>query len=185
MAISLGAIALNISLDFILIKGLGIAVWGLAAAFSFASFFQATLLFFLINKKIDDGAKFKAVLPIVKSIVSSLGAGAVMYFLLKIFDRSVWIKQLSFLGKIEGVRNIVFEKFVLDTRYTINLLILTVFVVLVGGVVYLGLSFLFRSKELAYFTGIIQRTIVGRKVGGIPEKETETVVPTPTDTNTT
>ena len=185
VAISIGAIILNISLDFILIKGLGLAVWGLAAAFSFASFFQATLLFFLVNKKIHDGATIKAVLPIAKAVVASFGAGAVMYFLLKIFDRSVWIKQLSFLGKMEGVKNIVFEKFVLDTRYTINLLILTVFVVLVGGVVYLGLSFLFRSKELAYFTGIIKKIIIGRKVGGIPEKETETVVPTPTDTNTT
>lgn len=185
VAISLGAIALNISLDFILIKGMGLAVWGLAGAFSLASFFQATFLFFLLNRKIGDGATIKAVVPIAKAVVSSLGAGAVMYFLLKIFDRSVWIKQLSFLGKMEGVRNLVFEKFVLDTRYTINLLILTVFVVGVGGLVYLGLSFLFKSQELAYFTGILRRAVIGRKVGGIPEKETETVAPTPTDTNTT
>ena len=182
VAVSLVAIVLNISLDFILIRGFGLAVWGLAVAFSFASFIQATVLFFLINKKIDDGVKFRAVLPIIKAVLSSLGAGAVMYFLLKIFDRSVWIKQLSFLGRMEGVRNIVFEKFVLDTRYTINLLILTVFVIFMGGVVYLGLSFLFKSKELAYFTSIIKRVIIGRKVGGIPEKETETVAPTPTDT---
>ena len=107
-----------------------------------------------------------------------------MYFLLKIFDRSVWIKQLSFLGRMEGVRNIVFEKFVLDTRYTINLLVLTVFVVAVGGVVYLGLSLILRSKELAYFTGILKKVVIGRKVGGIPEKETETVAPPPSDTNT-
>ncbi len=182
VAISLGAIVLNISLDFILIKGLGLAVWGLAAAFSFASFFQATALFLLINRKIEDGATIKAVLPIAKAVLSSFGAGAVMYFLLKIFDRSVWIKQISFLGKMEGVKSLVFEKFVLDTRYTINLLILTIFVVFIGGVVYLGLSFLFKSKELAYFTGIIRKTIIGRKVGRIPEKETETVAPTPTDT---
>lgn len=182
VAISLGAIILNVSLDFVLIKGFSLPVWGLAAAFSFSSFFQATFLFFLLNKKIDDGVSFKAVWPIAKAVLASLGAGSVMYFLLKIFDRSVWIKQLSFLGKMEGVRNIVFEKFVLDTRYTINLLILTVFVVFVGGVVYLGLSFIFKSKELAYFTGIIKKTIIGRKVGTIPEKETETVTPTPTDT---
>ena len=138
----------------------------------------------MINKKIGDGATIRAVLPIAKAIVSSLGAGSVMYFLLKIFDRSVWIKQLSFLGRMEGVRNIVFEKFVLDTRYTINLLVLTVFVVAVGGVVYLGLSLILRSKELAYFTGILKKVVIGRKVGGIPEKETETVAPPHSDTNT-
>jgi putative peptidoglycan lipid II flippase len=185
VAISLGAIALNIGADFILIKGLGLPVWGLAAAFSLGSFFQAAFLFFLLNKKLGDGANFRAVLPIIKAAVSSLGAGMVMYFLLKVFDRSVWIKRLSFLGKLEGVRNMVFEKFVLDTRYTANLLILTIFVVLVGGVVYLGLSFIFKSQELAYFLGLVRKILVRRKLAPIPAKETEPVAPTPTDTSAT
>jgi len=185
VAISLGAIVLNITADFILIKGLGLPVWGLAAAFSFGSFIQAVLLFFLLNKKLGDGANIKTVLPVIKSVGSSLAAGAVMYFLLKVFDRSVWIKQLSFLGRLEGVRNIVFEKFVLDTRYTVNLLVLTVFVVLVGGVVYLGISFIFKSQELAYFLSLVRKILVRRRLSPIPAKETEPVVPTPTDTSAT
>ncbi|KKU12258.1 MAG: Integral membrane protein MviN [Candidatus Woesebacteria bacterium GW2011_GWA1_45_8] len=183
VAVSLGAIALNISADFILIKGLGVGVWGLAAAFSFGAFIQAILLFFLLNKKIGDGIKLSTVIPIIKAAVSSFGAGAVMYFLLKVFDRSVWIKQLSFLGKIEGVRNIVFEKFVLDTRYTANLLILTVFVLVVGAVVYLALSFMFKSRELAYFFGLIRKIVVGRRLQPIPAKEQEQVTPPPTDSS--
>jgi putative peptidoglycan lipid II flippase len=182
VAISLGAIALNITADFALIKGLGLPVWGLAAAFSFGSFCQAVLLFLLLNKRLRDGTSIGAVLPVLKSGVSSLGAGAVMYFLLKVFDRSVWIKQISFLGKLEGVRNLVFEKFVLDTRYTINLLILTGFVVLVGGVVYFCLSLLFKSQELAYFLGLVKKILVRRKLAPIPAKETEPLAPTPTDT---
>jgi putative peptidoglycan lipid II flippase len=185
VAISLGAISLNIAADFILIKGLGFAVWGLAAAFSFGSFFQAAFLFFLLNKKIGDGARLRAIFPILKAAGSSLGAGVVMFFLLKVFDRSVWIKQLSFLGRLEGVRNIVFEKFVLDTRYTVNLLILTIFVVLVGGIVYLGLSFIFKSQELAYFLGLVRKILLRRKLSPIPAKETEPVAPTPTDTSAT
>ena len=184
VAISLGAIALNITADFILIKGLGFPVWGLAAAFSLGSFFQAVLLFLLLNKKLGDGGNIKTVLPVIKSVVSSLGAGAVMYFLLKVFDRSVWIKQLSFLGRLEGVKNIVFEKFVLDTRYTANLLILTVFVVFVGAIVYLGLSLVFKSQELAYFLSLVRKILVGRRLTPIPAKETEPVAPIPTDTTT-
>jgi len=184
VVISMGAIVLNIAADFILIKGLGLPVWGLAAAFSLGSFIQAVLLFFLLNKKLGDGANLKTVVPILKSVVSSLGAGVVMYFLLKIFDRSVWIKQLSFLGRLEGVKNIVFEKFVLDTRYTANLLILTVFVVLIGAVVYLGLSLAFKSQELAYFLSLVRKILLRRRLTPIPAKETEPVAPIPTDTTT-
>ena len=180
--ISVTAIALNILGDFILIRKFGFPAWGLAAAFSFGAFFQTTLLFFFLNRKIGDGTNFKTIFPILKAVVASLGSGMVMYFLLKFFDRSVWIKRLSFLGKLEGTRGIAFEKFVLDTRYTANLLILTVFVSLVGALVYLGLSLIFKSKELHYFLRFIRKVVGGRKVEPIPAKETESVTPPPTDT---
>jgi len=183
VVVSLGAIAINISADIILIRGLGVGVWGLAAAFSFGAFIQAILLFFLINKKIGDGIKLTTIAPIIKAAVSSLGAGAAMYFLLKVFDRSVWIKQLSFLGKIEGVRNVVFEKFVLDTRYTVNLIVLTTFVLAVGGMVYLTLSYMFKSRELAFFFDLIRKIVVGRRLQPIPAKEQEQVTPPPTDSS--
>jgi putative peptidoglycan lipid II flippase len=179
--VSIITITLNIIVDFILIREFGLPVWGLAAAFSLGAFFQATALFFLINKKIGDSIGLGGTIPIIKSAVASLGSGLVMYFILKIFDKSVWIKRLSFLGKIEGVRNIVFEKFVVDTRYTVNLIILTLFVIFVGAAVYLGISYVLKSKELGYFLSIIRKTVIGRKVGAIPAKETEPVAPTPTE----
>jgi len=184
VVISLSAITLNIVADFILIKGFGLPAWGLAAAFSLGSFIQATSLFVMLNRKIGDGMGFRAIKPIVKSALASFGSGAVMYFILKVFDRSVWVKRLSFLGRLEGVRTIAFEKFVLDTRYTVNLLVLTTFVVFVGALVYLGLSLLFKSKELSYFTFLVRRMIVGRKAEPIPAKETEPVTPTPGDSTT-
>jgi len=179
--VSLVAILLTIIADFILIRGFGFPVWGLAAAFSLGSFVQSTTLFLLLNKKIGDGARFKGILPILKAVFASLGSGMIMYFLLKVFDRSVWIKKLSFLGKIEGVKNIDFERFVLDTRYTVNLLVLTLFVILIGSATYICISFLLKSEELGYFLGLIRKIIIRRKVEPIPAKETEPVAPTPTD----
>ena len=107
-----------------------------------------------------------------------------MYFILKFFDRSVWVKQLSFLGKLDIIQNLPFEKFVLDTRYTINLLALTFFVLFSGAVIYLGLSFAFGSKEVWTFIGLLRRIFIRRKVTPIPKKETEPVSPIPTDTTT-
>ena len=179
VAISLSAILLIIVVDFILIRGVGLPAWGLAAAFSLGSALQASLLFLFINRKIGDGTSLKALSPIFKSLLASAASGGVMYLLLKVFDRSVWIKRLSFLGKLDVAKGIAFEKFVLDTRYTVNLLILTIFVILVGMIIYLVVSIILKSKEVWYFFNLVNRIFVKRKLAPIPAKETEPVAPPP------
>jgi len=106
-----------------------------------------------------------------------------MFFILKIFDKSVWVRRLSFLGKIDIGRSIPFQKFVLDTRYTINLLVLTVIVVFVGILVYLFLSLLFKSGELKYFLKFIRKIFTAGKLTPIPEKTSEPISPNPLDNN--
>jgi hypothetical protein len=105
-----------------------------------------------------------------------------MFFLLKIFDRSVWVKRLSFLGQIEATRTIPFERFVLDTRYTGNLLALTILVTLVGVFVFLSISVILGSREVWDFFGLVKGVLVKHKILPIPQKETEPISPTPTDT---
>ena len=181
--VSISSILLVITFDYIFIRILGFEVWGLAFAYSLGSFVQATLLFYLINKKIGDGGFIKKLAPIFKSVSAALGSGLVMYLILKIFDRSVWIKRISFISKLDVTRDIDFEKFVLDTRYTLNLLILTLVVSLIGGLVYLGLSILFGSEQVWNFFNLVKR-VLGRKVSPIPKRETEPVAPTPGDSTT-
>jgi putative peptidoglycan lipid II flippase len=180
--VAISGILITIIIDFILVKGLSLPVYGLALAFSFGSAYQASLLFYLLNKKFTKSSFTRVVVPIFKSTISALGSGAVMYLILKIFDRSVWVKRLSFLGKFEIAGAIPFEKFVLDTRYTINLLILTIIVSAVGCLVYLGLSILLKQKEVWVFFNMIKRVLVRRKITPIPAKEQEVVAPTPTET---
>jgi len=183
--VSISSIVIVVIASFILIFGFSLPVWGLAAAFSLGSFFQSIILFYLINKRIGGQFSFKLLAPVIKSGIAALGSGAVMFFLLKIFDRSVWVKRLSFLGAIESTKVIAFEKFVLDTRFTVNLLILTIFVSIVGGLVYLGLSVVLKNREVYTFVELIRRIFLKRKVAPIPEEETEPVAPPPTDTTTT
>jgi len=180
VVISISSILLIILLDFLLIRVLGFGVWGLAAAYSIGSFAQAITLFYFLNKKIGNGSFTKMLLPIIKSVISALGSGIVMYILLKFFDRWTWIKKISFISTIDIAKDINFERFVLDTRYTANLLILTIIVTLVGGVVYLFLAILLKSKEVWNFFNLIRRILV-RRVAPIPSKEQEPVTPTPTD----
>jgi putative peptidoglycan lipid II flippase len=179
--VAISGILITIATDFILIRGFSFPVYGLALAFSFGSAYQATLLFYLLNKRFAKSSLSRVVKPIFKSAISALGSGAVMYLLLKVFDRSVWVKRLSFLGKIEIANAIPFEKFVLDTRYTINLLILTIMVSVIGCLVYLGSSILLKQKEAWVFLGMIKKIFVRRKISPIPTKERELIAPTPTE----
>lgn len=179
---SIFSILLIIAGDYIAVNVLELKVWGLSAAFSIGSIFQAGILFYLINKRVGKESMIGGLLPIAKSVLAAIGAGSVMYFLLKFFDRSVWVKRLSFLSGIEATKTIPFERFVLDTRYTVNLLVLTFLVGLIGGLVYLGISVLLKSEQVGSFFGLVKRVFFRRKVTPIPDKEQEPVAPSPSDT---
>ncbi|OGM11728.1 murein biosynthesis integral membrane protein MurJ [Candidatus Woesebacteria bacterium RBG_16_34_12] len=181
VTISIISMITMIFLNFVFIRGLNFPVWGIALAFSLGSAIQAIMLFFLLKRKLDAQPLTKLSVPIIKALLASSISGIVMFVMLKLFDRSVWVKRLSFLGLIEGTENIRFEKFVLDTRFTINLLVLTLIVSFIGMVVYLGLSILLRSNEVWTFFNLIKRILIKHKVSPIPEEQ-EPVVPTPTDT---
>jgi hypothetical protein len=88
-----------------------------------------------------------------------------MYFSLKLFDRSVWVQKIPILGAVMP-ENIPFEKFVLDTRYTLNLIFLTTMVTVLGVCVYTLLSWLTKSEELTAIIHLINK----RKVEIAPVK---------------
>lgn len=168
--------------DYVFISIFGFDVWGLAAGFTVGVLFQATTLFYVINRRINGESFFRVINPLIKSVFASITSGSVMYFLLKVFDRSVWVKRLSFLGKIEATKYLPFENFVFDTRYTVNLIVLTIFVAFVGAVVYITTSIALRSKQVWIFFNLLKRIFVRRKVAPIPAKEPEPVTPSATDT---
>jgi hypothetical protein len=134
-------------------------VWSLAFAFSLSSIIQSVSLFVLITKRIHNGAKTALYVPILKSVVGGIASGSIMFFILKFFDKSVWIKKLSFVTNLD----LPFDKFVLDTRYAGNLLILTAIVGLIGVAVYIIVLKLFKSKELDVFVNLVKRMFGGQK----------------------
>lgn len=182
VTVSIITILLVITADYILIQLIKLPVWGLAVAFSFGGFVQATALFILLKRKLKKFPTLKLLVSTAKAVSAALLSGSLMFVILKFFDRSVWVKSLSFLGNIESVKNLPFEKFVLDTRYTFNLLILTVIVAFIGGVSYLGFSILFKSEEVWKLFSFVRRIFVKQKPPPLPKKEVEQISPTPTET---
>jgi putative peptidoglycan lipid II flippase len=179
--ISFIGLALLIVGDFVLVKGFHFDVWALAASFAFSTFVEAIILIILIHKRIGAIINLKFIGHILKIFTATAISGTAMYFMLKVFDKSVWVKRLSFLGGIDATRTFPFEKFVLDTQYTGNVIILTGMTFLVGLVIYTLLSLLFRVDEAGYFLRLAKKIVVKRVLPSMPLREQEPISP-PTET---
>ncbi len=143
----------NVALSAYFVLVLKLPVWGLALSFATAALVQAVVLGILLARRLKfSPVEFLA--PLTQVGISAFASGAVMYTLLKILDRSAWDKNL-FLGRL--VPPVRWETFVLDTRYTLNLLTLTILVALVGLIVYLFVCRLVGVKELTIFNQIWHR----------------------------
>ena len=176
--ISFIGLAILVIGDFILVKGFHLDVWALAAAFAISTLIESVILIILIHKKIGEIVNLRFISHFLKIFVATTISGGAMYFILKIFDKSVWVKRLSFLGAIDATRTFPFEKFVLDTRYTGNVIILTFITFLVGIFIYILLCLLFRVDEAKYFLNLIKRIAIKGVLPPIPSKEQEPITPT-------
>lgn len=179
--ISFIGLVLFIAGNFILVKGFHFGVWALAASFAFSTLVEAVILISLINKRIGEILNLKFIAHTLKMFFTAIVSGSAMFFMLKIFDKAVWVKRLSFLGGMDATTTFPFEKFVLDTRYTGNVIILTLVTFLVGIIIYVLLSLLLRVDETKYFLNLAKRIVLKKSKLSIPAKEEEPITPTTQD----
>lgn len=177
--ISIVSILINIFLGTIFILSLKLPIWSLALAFSFTSIVQASILLVFLYRQYIKFQIREIAIPFAKIILASLASGGLMFFFLKVLDRSVWDKRLSFLGQYGLGLPVSFDRFVLDTRYTLNLIIITAVVGLIGLVVFIVLAKLLKVEEVAVFRKFITRFRLSRGVGSqiASEEEPITIVP--------
>lgn len=180
--VSFIGLGLLVAGDFALVMGLKLPVWALAASFSFSTIVEAIILIILINKRIGGLINKNFFIHLGQIFSATILSGFSMYFLLKIFDKSVWVKRLSFLSGLDAVSTIPFERFVLDTRYAFNVLVLTIVTFLIGMLIYMVLSLIFRVEETKYFLNVAKRLALRKIYPTIPPKEQEPISPTTTDT---
>lgn len=138
--ISVAGDACIILADFILIRGFKYSSWALGLAFSLGAFVETIILIFVLRRKLKNFSIIRVILPMGKTLVAAITSGFVMYFLLRFFDKWVPVKI---------AKPIAFENFVLDTRYTSNLIVLSFLVGIIGLAVYIVVCILLRSQELS------------------------------------
>ncbi len=149
------AVVINISLATSFIWGLHLEVWSLALAYSIASIVNTSLLLLWLDHKVGGFDHKRLTIPTLKiataAIVMALGLRVLM-------------KQLDVV--------------VFDTTRTINLILLTVSVTLVGMSLYLGTAWLLKVEELhilwSYFGRLTGWRKTLRETGEVIEGTTHT-----------
>lgn len=155
VAFAIFDVFLTIGIEVLCVFVLKLPVWSLAVANSISGFVQISLLYYVLSRKLHNGTLF-SITPIIKSVIGGVSSGLVMFALLKTFDKSAWVKRLSFINNIDALKNLNFEHFVLDTRYTFNLIVLTGITAVIGLVVYIVVLWALRSEELAVFVKLVR-----------------------------
>lgn len=161
VAFAVSDVLATILLQAIFVFVFNFPVWSLAWASTASGMVQAAALYIVLTIKVHRFRLF-SLASVGKSILASIVSGFVIYTLLKTFDRSVWLKQISFIPQIDILRNLNFETFVLDTRYTPQLIALTAISSLAGLFIYIVLLWAMRSQELSAIMRIIRKRAFGR-----------------------
>ena len=128
------SVILNVFLSFFLTFKLDLQVLGLALAISISSFFQCLLLFIALNKLVNGFKKIDLLFPFLKMSLATLITGFFLWGPLRLLDT-----------------------YILNTAKTSQLVLLVIIVCLIGLSVYLGLSKLFKIKELNSFLSLLKR----------------------------
>ena len=175
--ISIITIFINTVLGLLFVVILKLPIWSLALSYSIAGLVQLLILLGVFNKKIGGLGKFQLGQSFLKVTLAASTAGFTMYILLKLLDRAAWDRKLSFLQHIGFTLPTTFDHFVLDTRYTANLIIVTFLVALVGVIIYLGLAYLLKIEELKVVYRVLHRLPFGMQILKLAQKEAVSVPP--------
>lgn len=159
--VGVGDVILNVGLYAYFTLALDLPAWGLALAFALSALVQAAVLGVVLIRKVDLDLK-EFLIPGFKVGSAALASGSVMYILLKVLDRSAWDNNLSFLGRWALPEP--WPQFVLDTRYTANLIVLTLIVFLGGMGVYLLACRFLKVEELDLIPSLWKRIRAPRRV---------------------
>jgi putative peptidoglycan lipid II flippase len=147
LIVSGSTISLNIALSLFFVHVLGQSIVYLALIYSSTAILNAIVLFYVLDKKIGFDKKALFV-PAVKMLSITTVTAICLYIPMKLLDQLVF-----------------------DTTRTIGLIALTGSAVLAGLIVYIGLSYIFRIKEVIIFRDL------GKKVIAFPQRFTK---PAPT-----
>lgn len=137
--IGIVSVTLNVGLGYLCVGVLETGVWGVALGATVAAFVNFGLLLFFLDRKVGGFDLWRLWQPFFRVAAAALGMAISIYVPLKFLDRGAWGSRFP----IPGVSlPATFDLLILDTRYTINLIWLTLISAGFGSVVYFSLAWI-------------------------------------------
>lgn len=127
-------VGFNVFLSFWFVFKVGLGILSLAVATTFASFLYSFLLFIFLEKKLGGLFKKEVFGTIFKIGIVTLFTGLVLWGLMRFLDR-----------------------YILDTTKTLNLIVLTLITLFLGGSIYLIFSLIFKIRQLQNLILVLKR----------------------------
>lgn len=132
--VSLFVVVTNIFLSFVFVRVLNLEVWSLGLSFSISSILSSVLLFFNLDKKVGGFPRVAIFSPFFRMLLASAIMGIALYIPVKLLDTVIF-----------------------DTTRTINLLALTSIASTFAILVYLGLVWFLKVRELTTYMDLLKR----------------------------
>jgi len=130
--VSILSILINTGLSLLFVFYYHFPIWSLAISFSTAIILNTTLLFFILNKKLNGFNLFEILNEIIKMTISGTIAGIISYGLMKLFDGLIF-----------------------DTSRTINVFFLLATITIIFSSLYLFVAWLINLKEIYLISRLI------------------------------
>jgi putative peptidoglycan lipid II flippase len=148
VTVAILTIILNTVLGLSFLNIFHLPIWGLPLAYAIAGIFEIIVLMTMLSRRVGgfDGLNLEK--SFGKIVIAAGTSGIIVFALLKLLDRSAVDKNLWFLGVLGLRLPTTFDKFLLDTHYTINVIILTFGAGVVGLILYLFLCYILQVEEL-------------------------------------
>lgn len=175
LKIALATVLLNVVLSYVAVKVFGLPVWWLALIFSFTTILNAVSLLVALHKKIGGFAIESIVTTPAKLLFCGFAMVIVMYIPLRLMDLYVW-QNVRRIGPIVLPPSL--QVFILDTRYTVNVIILVAIAGLLGIAAYLGLAIIFGIEEVNMVNKAVKKVSGVRKLLSQSPEVIETSHPT-------
>lgn len=145
LIINLSTLCLNIVLSVTFVRVLHKDLTWLAGAYAVTNTLNAALLFAAFRRRIGGFPLSQGLTTPGKLLVCGAAMTGMMYLPLKLMDLYIWEKTLH-VGPFTLPNNL--QLFILDTRYTVNLILLMLVALLLGGITYLGLAIVLGVDEV-------------------------------------
>lgn len=173
--IALFAFFINATLSYITVAVFRLPVFWLAFIFSITTIINAVLLFYALEKRIGGFHVKGALQTPLKLLFCGFAMLVVMYLPLRLMDLYVWQNVRAF-GPITLPPSL--QIFILDTRYTVNLIIVTGVAGILGLTVYFGLATLLQVEEVNIVKRALQKASGVRKLLAQSPEVLDTTHPT-------